>query len=88
MCSGSIARGSRRAGTDERAQSARKCRKQRQIRLVKGVSRRALHAITPSPAFLPFSRTLAFTRKRYFVADWMRVCVKGVDMRVCARGGE
>ena len=58
-----------------------------EIRLLKGVPRRALHAINPSPAALRYSRTLRFTRKQYFVADWMRVCVKGVDVRVCARGG-
>eukprot|EP01047_Picozoa_sp_COSAG01_P073247 COSAG01_NODE_11887_length_1840_cov_33.971855_1_plen_73_part_00 len=56
-------------------------------RLLKHVSRRALHAITPSPASLPFSRTLCFTRKRYFMTEWMHVCVKGGDVRVCPRGG-
>jgi hypothetical protein len=87
VSSGSIARGFGWAGAGRRAQSKGKWRKRGVERLLKHVSRRALHAITPSPASLPFSRNLAFTRKRYFVADWMRVCVKGVDMRVCARGG-
>ena len=87
MYSGPIARASGLTGAGRRAQSARKRRKRGVERLLKHVSRRALHAITSSPASLPFSRTLRFTRKQYFVADWMRVCVKGVDVRVCARGG-
>jgi hypothetical protein len=85
--SGPIARASGLTGAGRRAQSARKRRKRGVERLLKHVSRRALHAITSSPASLPFSRTLAFTRKRYFEAEWMRVCVKRGEVRVCPRGG-
>ena len=56
-------------------------------RLVKHVSRRALHAISCLPASLPFSRTLAFAFERYFLTELMRVCVKGGEVRVCPRGG-
>ena len=55
-------------------------------RLVKHVSRRALHAISPSPASLPFSRSLHFPFDRFLLTDWVRVRVKGVDVRVCGRG--
>ena len=84
---GTVARRFGWAGADRCGQSKGKRRKQGQIRLLKGVSRRALHAITPSPASLPFSRTLAFAFERYFLTEWMRVCEKGGEVRVCPRGG-
>jgi hypothetical protein len=56
-------------------------------RLLKHVSRRALHAISSSPASLPFSRTLSFPFERYLLTDWMRACVKGGEVRVWGRGG-
>ena len=56
-------------------------------RLVKHVSRRAVHAISPSPASLPVSRTLASPLERYLLTEWMRVRVKGGEVRVCPRGG-
>jgi hypothetical protein len=87
VCGDSIARVFRWAGTDGRAQSARKCRKQGQIRLLKGVLRRALHAITRPPASLRDPRALAFPLEQYFLTDRMRVFVKGGDVRVCPRGG-
>ena len=87
VCSGPIARASGWAGAGRRAPSARKRQKRGVERLLKHVSRRALHAITPSPASLPFSRTLAFAFERYFLTEWMRVCVKGGEVRVCPRGG-
>ena len=75
------------AGADRCGQSTGKRRKQGQIRLLKGVLRRALHAITRPPASLPFSRTLSFPFERCLLTDWLRVCVKGGEVRVCGRGG-
>ena len=87
VCSGPIARASGCAGAGRRAPSARKRQKRGVERLFKHVSRRALHAISCLPASLPFSRTLAFAFERYFLTEWMRVCVKGGEVRVCPRGG-
>ena len=75
------------AGADRCAPSARKRPKRGLERAQKDVSRRALHAISPSPASLPFSGTLVCTFERYLLNDWMRVCVKGGEVRVCGRGG-
>jgi hypothetical protein len=63
------------AGADRRAPSARKRPKRGLERAQKDVSRRALHAISPSPASLRYSRTLAFTFEQCFMVGWMRVCV-------------
>ena len=84
---GTVARRFGWAGADRCGQSKGKRRKQGQIRLLKGVSRRALHAITRPPASLPFSRALAFPLERCLLTDWLRVCVKGGEVRVCGRGG-
>ena len=83
---GTVARRFGWAGADRCGQSKGKRRKQGQIRLLKGVSRRALHAITRPPASLPFSRSLHFPFDWFLLTDWVRVCVKGVDVRVCGRG--
>ena len=87
VCSGPIARASGCAGAGRRAPSARKRQKRGVERLLKHVSRRALHAISCLPASLPSSRILAFAFERYFLTEWMRVCVKGGEVRVCPRGG-
>ena len=55
--------------------------------LLKDASRRALHAISRPSASLPYSRTLAFPYEQHFLTDWLRVCVKGVHVGVCPRGG-
>ena len=83
---GTVARRFGWAGADRCGQSKGKRRKQGQIRLLKGVSRRALHAITRPPASLRDPRALAFPLERYFLTDRMRVFVKGGDVRVCPRG--
>ena len=84
---GTVARRFGWAGADRCGQSKGKRRKQGQIRLLKGVLRRALHAITRPPASLRDPRALAFPLERYFLTDRMRVFVKGGDVRVCPRGG-
>jgi hypothetical protein len=84
---GTVARRFGWAGADRCGQSTGKRRKQGQIRLLKGVLRRALHAITRPPASLRDPRALAFPLERYFLTDRMRVFVKGGDVRVCPRGG-
>ena len=84
---GTVARRFGWAGADRCGQSKGKRRKQGQIRLLKGVSRRALHAITRPPASLRDPRALAFPLERCLLTDWLRVCVKGGEVRVCGRGG-
>eukprot|EP01049_Picozoa_sp_SAG25_P019537 SAG25_NODE_6199_length_579_cov_14.702083_1_plen_123_part_10 len=84
---GTVARRFGWAGADRCGQSKGKRRKQGQIRQLKGVLRRALHAITRPPASLRDPRALAFPLERYFLTDRMRVFVKGGDVRVCPRGG-